>query len=282
MLNFKIDAERCVQCGMCVADCPPSCIVMDKQGYPSVPDEGTCIRCQHCLAVCPTGALSIMDADPNQSLKLKGALPTAQSMEALIKGRRSTRSYKQKPVDAETIKKLLNTTWHAPTATNAQSVLFTATTTVEATNALRKSIYAKLKQLVADQDPKDDSFSRKYLRMAYGAYSEHGVDVVFRGAPHILIASAPTTIPLPKEDCIIALTTFDLLAQCNGLGTLWDGMLTWCLTEYFPELAAELGVPDDHQIGYCMVFGHPGRTYHRTVQRTPPTINLIDSFTVKT
>ncbi|MFA7164819.1 MAG: nitroreductase family protein [Desulfoplanes sp.] len=278
MLDFIVNEERCITCGMCVTDCPAQCIVMEKGGFPTIPQEDQCIRCQHCLAVCPTGAISILGADPDQSLELKHELPTVHSMETLVKGRRSIRRYKKQALDAGTIRKLLEIVWHAPTATNAQSVLFTATMTSDATDAVRTEIYAKLGPMLDELAPEEGGLAHKYMRMAYGAYSKHGVDVIMRGAPHILIASAPKTVPQPKEDCIIALTTFDLLAQTMGVGSLWDGMLTWCLTDFFPELAAKLGVPEDHAIGYCMVFGLPAVSYHRTVQRVPPGMNLVESL----
>ena len=91
MLNFKINKDRCIQCGKCIAECPPHCIVMAHDDFPGIPEEEACLRCQHCLAICPTAAISIMGFDPDKSLELKYSLPTAQSMEILIKGRRSTR-----------------------------------------------------------------------------------------------------------------------------------------------------------------------------------------------
>jgi Fe-S-cluster-containing hydrogenase component 2 len=278
MLNFKVDEERCIQCGQCVADCPAMCITMEKGESPLIPDEKKCIRCQHCLAVCPTGAISILDADPDESLELPYALPTAQSMETLIKGRRSTRRYKKKGLETKTIHKLLDTAWHAPTGTNAQAVHFTATMNAEATEGLRQEIYAKLETLLADLNPDEDTLPLKYLRMAHGAYTKHGVDVVLRGAPHVLITSTPPNVPCAKEDTVIAMTTFELLAQSSGVGTLWNGILKWCIVDFFPELTAKLGVPEDHEIGYSMVFGRPAVQYHRTVQRTPARMNLVESF----
>jgi hypothetical protein len=55
-------------------------------------------------------------------------------------------------------------------------------------------------------------------------------------------------------------------------------MLTWALTEFFPDLAGRLGVPKAHTIGYCMAFGRPAVRYHRTVQRGPAKLNLVESF----
>jgi nitroreductase/NAD-dependent dihydropyrimidine dehydrogenase PreA subunit len=279
MLNFKIDEERCTQCGQCVADCPAHCIVMDYGAFPGIPEEQSCIRCQHCLAVCPTAALSILGADPDESLQTTDALPTAESMELLIKGRRSTRQFKPQALDGQTIRRLLETAWYAPTAVNAQCVLFTATMNLETIAALRKELYAKVEKLLAASTPeKNEDFFHLYLRRFLAAYHKHGADGILRDAPHILIASAPPTAPQPKTDCTIALSYLDLLAPTMGIGTVWNGILTRCITEYFPELATRLGVPADHEIGYCMSFGLPAVHYHRTVQRSPAGLNLLESF----
>lgn len=278
MVNFKLNEERCIQCGKCIADCPPMCIVMEKDEYPSIPEENKCMRCQHCLAVCPTGAISILGIDPEESLMLEHELPTAHSMETLIKGRRSVRKYKNKGLEKEVITKLLETAWHAPTGVNTQGVLFTATMNEDATETLRQEIYAKLGDMLPGLDPEKDDLALQYMRMSHGAYTNHGVDVILRGAPHILIASAPKNLPTPKEDTLIALTTFELMAQSMGIGTLWDGMLKWCVTDFFPELATKLGVPEDHTIGYSMVFGRPAVKYPRAVQRTAPKMNLLEKL----
>lgn len=278
MLNLKINKERCTQCGLCVSDCPAGCIMLGDDGFPDIQEENRCIRCQHCLAICPTGALSILSVDPDQCPAFKDALPTSQSMELLIKSRRSTRQFKKQALDPQTIRTLLETAWYAPTAVNAQSVLFTATLNIIATDSLRKELYAKVEQMLAGTKPAEDDFFHQYLRRFLAAYRKDGTDGILRGAPHILIASAPKTVPQPETDCIIALTTVDLLAPTLGTGTVWNGILTHCLTEYFPELATRLGVPADHQIGYCMSFGPPAIHYQRTVQRIPPGMNLIESF----
>jgi nitroreductase len=251
---------------------------MEKGKLPTIPDDKRCIRCQHCLAVCPTGAISILGVDPDASLLLEHELPTARSMETLIKGRRSVRQYAQKSLDRATINRLLETARHAPTGTNSQGVLFTVTMTREITESLGREIYARLGEMLPKLDPEADTLAHKYLRMAHKAYTEHENDVILRGAPHILIASAPGRVAVPQVDCVIALTNFELMAQTMGIGTLWDGMLTWALTEFFPDLAGRLGVPKAHTIGYCMIFGRPVVRYHRTVQRGPAKVNLVESF----
>ena len=95
--------------------------------------------------------------------------------------------------------------------------------------------------------------------------SDLGVDILMRGAPHFLIVAAPEANPCPHEDIIIALTTFELLAQNAGLGTVWCGMLKMLL-ETLPDLKAELGLTEGY-VYYPMLFGHPAVHYPRTVQR---------------
>jgi nitroreductase len=150
--------------------------------------------------------------------------------------------------------------------------------TREITESLGREIYARLGEMLPKLDPEADTLAHKYLRMAHTAYTKHGNDVILRGAPHVLIASAPGKVAVPTVDCVIALTNFELMAQTMGIGTVWDGMLTWCLADFFPDLAERLGVPKAHKIGYCMVFGRPAVQYHRTVQRVPARMNLVESF----
>ena len=46
-------------------------------------------------------------------------------------------------------------------------------------------------------------------------WEEKGIDTIFRGAPHLLIATAPVELPTPLADCLIALSYFELFAQAN-------------------------------------------------------------------
>lgn len=275
MIDFKVDQERCIQCGECVADCLPQIIAMEEDGYPTITDESSCIRCQHCLTVCPTAAVSVLGKKPEDSLDLKGAFPAPETMTALIKGRRSIRRYKQENLDPALLNTLLDTAWHAPTGVNAQTVLFSVTRDIEDTRALAGRIYSGLEKLMASTNPAEDTFARQYMRTVTERHTQTGKDIILRSAPHVLVASVPKDAPCPSADPLIALTSFELLAQSYGVGTLWNGMLYWCLTDFLPELVGEIGIPDTHQIGYAMSFGAPAVHFHRTAQRSPASVNAI-------
>jgi nitroreductase/ferredoxin len=271
MIQFRIDEERCIQCGECVEDCPAGVISMDD--YPSITNEEGCYRCQHCLAVCPTGAVSILGRDPDASTKLAGNMPDVAGLETLIKGRRSVRRYSGRNLEPLLIDELLDIACHAPTGVNAQAVLFTVVRDGSVMKGLREEVMAQMTKLQSE-GKLPAGLVEQYIGAAVTAWQEEGRDIIFRGAPHLLITSAPKEAPCPVQDTHIALTTFQLMAHARGVGTVWDGMVMMALSLY-PGLGARLGIPEDHIVGYAMVFGEPEVEYHRTVQRGPARINVV-------
>ena len=273
MLNFIVSEQSCTKCGQCVADCPVRIIAM-TDGLPAIAPnkEAACLRCQHCLAICPTGAVSILGLKPTGSLPLAGAYPNPGQMEALLKGRRSVRRYKEENLDPELIQHLLEVAWHAPTGVNSRQVRFTVVDDREKLAALRDEIMAGLGKLVRNNAlPERLAFFAEFVRL----WEEKGIDTLFRGAPHLLIASAPRSIPSPLPDCLIALSYFELFAQVNGVGTVWDGLAKWAIADLLPEVSQRLCIPDNHLIGYAMVFGKPAMRYARTVQHRPAIIQRV-------
>ena len=114
-------------------------------------------------------------------------------------------------------------------------------------------------------------FYANFIKM----WEEEQVDFLFRGAPHFLIASAPKNVATPVEDCLIALSYFELFAQTLGVGTVWDGLAKWTINDLLPEFRHRLGIPDDHVIGYAMAFGRPAVQYARTTQHGPAQIHRV-------
>ena len=273
MLEFTIDTEKCTRCGHCAADCPARIITM-AEGLPTiVPEkETTCYRCQHCLAVCPTAALSILGLRPENSLQLSGAYPNPNQLELLIKGRRSVRRYQTENLESALLQRLLEVAWYAPTGVNARQVRFTVVDDREKLALLRNQVMDGLSRLVREQAlPEKFGFFANFVRL----WEEKGVDILFRGAPHFVVASAPRDVPTPLADCLIALSYFELFAQANGVGTVWDGLAKIAIETLVPDARRTLGIPDDHLIGDTMAFGRPAVSYPRTVQHGPALIHRI-------
>jgi len=263
MLNFKVDESKCTTCGLCANDCPMGIIEVNELPTIANEKEDFCLECQHCMAVCPTGALSILDKKPEESIKNSRNLPDPKLMSEMIKTRRSVRKYKQESLDKELIDELLETASYAPTGHNDNGVHFTAIYDADTMKKFKEMVYASIKKAGEAgeiQPPMDFIYGLQQL------WEHEGQDRLFWKAPHLLIASASDKNVTPAEDSLIALSYFELLANANGLGTLWNGMIKWTINDLDPNIRKAIGIPEDHTIGYVMLFGKPAIKYPRAIQ----------------
>lgn len=267
MLQFSIDQQKCTRCGQCVNDCVAGIIDM-RDGYPVIAPEkeSSCIECQHCLAVCPTGAVSILGKRAEDSVPVDGSPADPKNVETLIMSRRSVRQYRDENLPPELMQKIFDVIGYAPTGVNFRQVLFTVVDDKNTMAKLRRTTMEGLAELMREGKLPP---GRDYFNDCVRAWEEEGIDTIYRGAPHLVITSAPKDCPTPDADCLIALAYFELYAQSLGVGTVWNGLAKWTFTELLPELCGRLGIPDDHRLGYVMAFGLPEVRYHRTVQRGP-------------
>lgn len=265
MSKFSMTEELCNRCGLCAADCPMGIIELDdaKRPFISAEREKDCLQCQHCLAICPTAAISILGLNPADSLPVSADVwPRLDQITHLLRGRRSIRQYQDRNVDPALIDRLLRTVAHAPTGVNSRALTFSVIDDKDALTRFRDRVMQALVEAAKSRGipPKFAYFER-----TIAAYVETGRDVIFRGAPHVLIVSAQPHAPCATEDVAIALAYFELLAQSAGLGTVWCGLLKLAL-ECVPTLKSLVDLPPGHHY-YTMLFGHPAVHYARTVQR---------------
>lgn len=274
MIDFNVNSARCTRCGQCVADCPSRIIVMRDHDVPSIAPEKerACLRCEHCLAICPEAAISILGFNPDESTALEGHLPGSERLETLIAGRRSVRRYRPENLSPELIDKLIAVASFAPTGVNTRKIRFTVLDDRNKTARFRDEVMNRLVRLLGEGAfPESKTYYARFVKV----WEKHKIDLVFREAPHLLVATAPKSLSTPREDCVIALTTFELYAQACGIGTLWNGIATWAIEQMLPEMRQRLGIPDDHAFGYAMLFGKPAVHYARTVQHHPPEIYRV-------
>ncbi|GAB6110442.1 nitroreductase family protein [Desulfomicrobium salsuginis] len=272
MLDFAIDESRCIQCGECAADCPVRIIDM-SQGLPRISEQrqGLCIRCQHCLAVCPTAALSIFGVDPDASAEILP--PSPDGLENLIKSRRSVRRYRPEAVERAVLDRLMDAVAYAPTGKNERKVRFTLVDDPEVMARIRVLTMDGIRRAV-DEDglPDGMEFFAKFLTAW-----DQGRDIIFREAPHMLIASSPREATSGEADPFIALSYFELMAASLGVGTVWCGYARWALQSVVPELGRRLGIPSDHRSMYVVMFGYPAVRYARAVQREVQGLHRVRS-----
>ncbi len=271
--EFYADQKKCIRCGSCVNDCPVNILVIGD-GTPFVADGrgADCIGCQHCLAVCPEGAVSVLGLQPDDSYLLEGAdLPTQPQIDRLLKGRRSIRRYFDEDVEPTVIQQLLQVAFMAPSARNNRRLSFSVIDKGEVMERFRRQTFDGLSDLVTNNEL---PVGYEFFADIVNGWKMYEADVLFRWAPHLLVASVPADSPSGEVDGIISLSHFEMAAQCAGLGTLWNGLVKMVMT-LIPELRTPLKIPEDDQVVFAMSFGKPDVNYARAAQYEP-VIRVVD------
>jgi NADH-quinone oxidoreductase subunit F len=57
LVDYVIDEEKCIACGLCARECVAEAIIGEKKGQPYFIDRQKCLKCGACLARCPKGAI---------------------------------------------------------------------------------------------------------------------------------------------------------------------------------------------------------------------------------
>jgi nitroreductase/NAD-dependent dihydropyrimidine dehydrogenase PreA subunit len=257
MTLFVVDRERCLRDGICMDECPRYLIEMrEADAYPT-PVEGAeerCMNCGHCVAVCPVEALALKTTTPEQCGDVRlDLLPSAAQVEQFLQTRRSTRTFQERPVARELLARLIGLARYAPSASNRQPVEWLVIYDGEEVRRLAKMSRDWLREQSLPPD------SACTIAMA----SERDLDIVCRGAPHLVIAHTPQA---QWADGVIALTHLELAVYALGLGACWSRYFSMALNG-LPGLREVLGLPDGHVCCGTLLVGYPKYEYPRVPPR---------------
>ena len=255
---IEIDAERCIGCGKCAADCVGANLLVEDG---LVHAKGRCILCGHCVAVCPTAAVSIpsydmADVDP--------AAPASETIEArdllrAIKSRRSVRSFRPEPVAREELELVLQAGRYTATAKNAQGCRFIVVQ--DGLVELKRLVWDGIEGLLAlpaDEKPRWAKLYKPFLRDARAGKK----DYLFRDAPAVAYVAAERA-----DDAGLAAQNMELAAASLGLGVLFNGYLCRASQElHAVRVFLEAG---ELPLQMCFLLGRPAVSYPRTAPRLP-------------
>jgi nitroreductase len=232
-------------------------------------DERFCLNCQHCLAVCPESAVLCNDVAPEQCAEI-GELPEPSRMFNLLRQRRSIRQYKNENVNSETLDKLKASLAWTPTGCNDHRLFFAVIEDKAEMEFFRSEMSRFLKLLI----------KTGIMRLIYPNFKRYlkeimdGKDVVFRNAPHMIVAATPKKAPCAEADPWITLSYFDLYAQTFNIGTCWCGFAVHAF-KWNRKLRNRLNLPSGYKIGAVMLFGEPDISYARATNPEQFSINHI-------
>jgi nitroreductase/Pyruvate/2-oxoacid:ferredoxin oxidoreductase delta subunit len=272
MSIIEIDRETCNKCGICALECPRRIIVLPEEGFPQTLAfaEATCNTCGHCVAVCPSGSLSHRDSPLEASPKVdKSLVVNPEQVEQLLKGRRSARVFRNKPVSREIITRLIDIARYAPTGHNLQEVEWLVIDDKKELARIEELgidwlqwVIKNLPQVAASSNMQE-KLERQKLKH----------DAFLRGAPVLIVAHArkESLASLAGIDSANALSYLDLAANGLGLATCWAGYV-YFMANTFPPVKEALALPEDHAAYGCLMLGYNKFKYHRIPCRRAPKI----------
>ncbi|MFO7878097.1 MAG: nitroreductase family protein [Desulfovermiculus sp.] len=255
MNRVEIDRQKCLQDGLCVAECPFGIFAPSEDGVPSVVPgaEAGCITCGHCIAICPGAAITVNDMSAEDCEPVDPELAVSrQQVVQLLKSRRSIRSYKNRPVDRSTLEDLLNISRWAPTAKNEQPVHWIVLQDAQDVASLAAMVV--------------DWMRHKQIQPDIVQAFDQGRDIIHRGAPCLLVAHAPSNGIKPVEDCTIAIATIEAAAPTFGLGACWAGFFMSAAREHQP-IKDFFSLPAGHHVYGALMLGYPKVKYNRIPPR---------------
>jgi nitroreductase len=163
-------------------------------------------------------------------------------LDVSIKGRRSVRAYKDKPVSKEQIEAVLEAGVWAPTGMDRQPWRFI----IIQNKQLIKYVSDETKLLVQQAMP---PLAKKFQTEA---------DVICYEAPVLLLICAEKDAQFNRInllDGVLAAQNIFLKAYELGLGTCYMGFVQ--LINGKPDILKKIGVPEDCEILVPLIIGHP-------------------------
>ena len=285
-----VDPAVCVKCGTCVMTCPEKIFVRDDpQSVPAVVHDEICTVCGHCVAMCPSGAISHtgFPADAFTPIR-QDLLPSAEQVLEMLRKRRSIRVFEDKAIPKELVEQVIAAATLAPSAHNTQDTEYVV--------IQDKAIIAQIANCVARYFAKTakqlrNPIAKMVLGMKEAGKLEsalhllpdldmiveaaaQGEDLVFRGAPCVIVAHAPDSVNYPDANATLALHNATLAAEALGLGSFHVGYLTGTCKRDRAVLEL-LSLSKGHRVFGTLAMGYPRITFPKWIRPRPPKIRFL-------
>lgn len=268
MIKIEINKETCTGDAKCVEVCPRGILRMNEKKY--IPEfipggDEICINCGQCFAVCPHGAINLSTMAVKDAMQLEySKLPNAEQVELFLKGRRSIRSYQNKPVTKESIEKLLDIVRYAPSGLNQQPVNWLVISGKDTMHELVNLVSKWMEDLVQAESSMASAFHFDRVVESW----RNGEDKICRGAPCVVFAYGAKDNPMAPQACTIAATYLELAAFGFGFGACWGGYVYMAINSS-EEIKKFVGLSADEVVGSAMMLGYSRHQYSRIPMRNP-------------
>ena len=207
----------------------------------------------------------------------------------LMASRRSCRNYQDREISRDTLDDLVKIGITAPSGTNSQKWTFTVLDRREQVNKLGNRIalfFQKLNKMA--ENPLLRLMSRLFGGNTLGNYhrryyesvkrglvewEEEGRDLLFHGAPAIILVGSEPGASCPAEDALLATQNILLGAHSLGLGSCLIGFAVSAM-QHDPAIKDLLDIPREEKIYSVIALGYPNENYQRFTGRLTPMVRF--------
>ncbi len=272
MTEIVIDPHKCNRDGICAASCPLHLFKIDADTKIPYLDEeraDNCINCGHCISVCSQDALTLNGVSPAELTQIDPELmPSPESIEQFLRSRRSIRRYKNKPVDKETLTKLVDLASCSPTGRNEREISWRLVNDKQKMKQLAGYVIDWMRQV-----SKLNKESEQNFQTFINAW-EKGHDSILRDAPALAVAVAPKAFPIATEDGSTAIAYLELAAPSFGLGSCWGGYFYYAANSS-AKIQKLLSITEDEKCVGAAMLGYPQFKYYRIPKRETEQIKWV-------
>lgn len=267
MRILGIDAEKCTQCERCVEECPAMLFSKDETGAINYANpSGYCILCGHCVAACPSDAIlgeKMDDVEVFPGAESPEELVPYENFRRLLRAKRSIRRYKPDPLPTATLDQIFAAMRYAPAGSNMRTLKYVVISDREKLHDLSDAISQELAR-------------HPIFGLIYGTIIERkkaqGLDPIFLGAPHVVMAHSTDSTGADRANATIALTYGMLAAQTLGIGSCWCGFCQIAMTSN-QEIKRMAGIRGT--MWGAIMLGYPDAIYYRAPARPALKIKQI-------
>jgi nitroreductase/NAD-dependent dihydropyrimidine dehydrogenase PreA subunit len=271
-----VDHDKCIRCGTCTRICHEGCMSLDE-GRLAIEHE-LCSTCTQCIAVCPAQALS-WDGVPSVRYDEQRLL-AADQLDELFKQRRTTRTYKEQPVDRALLEEIAAYGIYAPTNHyHLRALLIDDPRVLDrlqayGQRALRrvynlfyrhKLVFGLLRRLTPAMQEKD--------KVKLEACLERGT--AFTVAPALIVVAGNATIAHAEASAQYALYNMILAAQVRGLGSTISGGIRLLINAQ-PAARRYLGLRRKERVLAALYLGHPAVKFRNKVEGKEMPIEWVE------
>lgn len=280
--NNTIQQSTCKNCGLCAQVCPNKVIRRNDNTHFIQEKLDLCLQCGQCMAICPSKSIKVGSLSyENDFHELSKKENNFENFLAIISGRRSVRTFKNKAVSNDLIYEIINSVSYAPFGAAPEKMEISVLNnrkTIESVLPIISNFLNGIKKLI--ENPISSGFLRLlsskeefqtiknhiYPIGKSGLYNLENGDGITRGAPTIITIHAAKDAEAHTANGIIYATYIMLAAHAIGLGATMIECIIAPINRN-KKLKHIFQIPTENEAIMSIIVGYPKYQYKRTIKR---------------